>query len=89
MSRVQFLKAGKHPSNERVFFTTNSRQAAKGTTVFHRNRYSSIWSIPRDFFRAHFTYCPQSGIYRNVLTYADIEQFLVDVIDHEPYREEN
>jgi hypothetical protein len=81
MRTVNFLKAGRFLPNERVFLTTHSRQAARGNTIYHRNRYSTVIRIPVDVFRANFKWFPQSGIYRNDLTYSDLADYM-EVIDH-------
>jgi hypothetical protein len=84
MRTVNFLKAGRYTGGmrtERVFFTSNSRRNAKGSTVFHRNEYSSLWRIPLETFRANFCYEASTGIYRTLLTYADIEPYL-ETISH-------
>ena len=83
MRTVNFLKAGRFDRpNERAFLTAHSRQAARGTTVFHRNRYSTIWRIPVDVFSANLKWQAHSGIYRTDLTYGDLAQY-AETIDHE------
>jgi len=83
MRTVNFLKAGRfdRPS-ERAFLTTHNRQSARGTTVFHRNQYSTVWRIPVPVYRANFRWEPQMGIYRTDLTYGDLAQY-AETIDHE------
>ena len=83
MRTVNFLCEGKHDNpNEHAFLTTHSRQAANGDTVYHRNRYSTVWRIPVDVFRANFVWQSLSGIYRTLLTFGDLQDY-AEIIDHE------
>ena len=81
MSTVKFLKAGIYNIHENIIFWTKNRQDAQRKTVFHNNDYSSIWSIPSDYFKEHFKYDRESKRYETRKTYKDIEQYLT-VIDH-------
>jgi hypothetical protein len=75
---IYFRKAGKKitGSNETVFFTSESRIRSLNETIFHRNDFNSEWRIPDEFFKKHFKYEHSSQIYRTILTYKEIEQFL-------------
>ena len=81
MRTINFLKAGQHNPRERVFLATNARANARGRTVYHRNRYSTVWRIPIDVFRTSFHWEAASGIYHTELTYGDIAQYAI-IIDH-------
>lgn len=88
MKTVNFLTAGRMRPNETIFFTSEHRRdakiAAQTLTVYHRNRYTSIWRIPVSVFRAMFVFDRSTGIYRTIgrRTYGDIALYLVEM-DHE------
>lgn len=78
---ISFLKAGTYQDYENVIFFSKHRQAAKLKGVYHNNDKTSIYKIPKDFYKTHFTFNSKTGFYENSLTYKDIKQFLT-IIDH-------
>jgi len=82
MKTANFLAPGLRRDTDKVFFMGRNRQAARNKTVFHRNRYSSVWRIPWDVYQKHFTFDRSTFIYRTNLIYADIKPYLT-TIDHE------
>lgn len=83
MRYVEFLKAGRVRDDDRVFLTTHGRTMADRArtqhTIYHRNDWSTIWRIPVPFYRQHFTYERQSGIYRTDLRYRDLVEFRTEI----------
>lgn len=78
---VYFLKAGTYQDYEGVIFFSKHRQDAVRSGVYHNNDKTSIYKIPKGFYKTHFTFNRKTGFYENSLMYKDIKQFLT-VIDH-------
>lgn len=80
---VQFLLAGRRQPSERVFFTSDHRRMAdlahSQHTIYHRNDWTSLYTIPVNFFRAHFQYDRSAGIYRTDLRYQDVLEYLEEI----------
>lgn len=80
MTTVNFLIAGQWHDLDNVHLTTRDRRNATGT-IFHNNKYSSVYRIPVEFFKEHFKYERKTNIYRTTLKYGDIKQFR-EVLTH-------
>lgn len=72
-----FLVAGRRTVDSKLFLT--SEHTYSGGTVFHNNAYSTIIKLPMAFYREHFVYNRSSCVYRNKLSYADIQEFVEEV----------
>jgi len=83
MRTVQFLKPGREIPNDPVFLTSRHREHARLArqrhTIYHRNDWSTIWTIPVEVMKEHFHYDRSSGIYRTDLKYKDIACYMEEL----------
>ena len=71
-NKVQFEMSGKINLKEKCFLTSKDRIYNKNQTIFHRNAWHSVVTIPIEVFRKYFEYERFSGIYQTFLTYEQL-----------------
>jgi hypothetical protein len=84
MKKVFFKVAGDRIGTPYPVLLTNRHRCNLNSSVFHNNNYTTVLKLPLDYFKRHFKYEKQSGIYMNNLSWNDIPSEYLETICH-PY----
>lgn len=86
MRTVNFLQAGRRLNDDVICLYSNQRAAAKSSTIFHENDYSTVLKLPTYIMKENFRYNAKVGRYDNFtrLKYGDVKKWTTE-LNHKTY----